>query len=285
MRAAGISDFQAGGEDVKDTPLERIRRQELGRVKRWIPPAARVLEVGGGSGFQAALLASSGCDIVAIDIAGTPGPTKLGFQKQYWPVQVYDGHHLPFGEAAFDVVYSSNMLYHVEDLPGFLAEINRVLRPGGLALHLLPSASWRLWTNLTYYMDLFRLVGLRLRRQGTRGLGQPVTGGAKRPLIPRFRRMLLPSPLGPSRNTTAELFRFRRARWLEVFRRAGYVQIETAGGGLFYTGHLIFPGLPFSIRRVMAKVLGSASHEFVMRRPNGPAQVSVSGKPPTGLAE
>ena len=79
-----------------DTPHERIRREEVALVKRWIPPGARVLEIGGGSGFQAALLASAGCDIVAIDLEGRPGPTMQGFQKQYWPVQVYDGHHLPF---------------------------------------------------------------------------------------------------------------------------------------------------------------------------------------------
>jgi SAM-dependent methyltransferase len=269
-----------------DTPLERIRREEWAIVKHWIPLGARVLEIGGGSGFQAALLASSGCDIVAIDLEGRPGPAKQGVQKQYWPVQVYDGHLLPFGEASFDVVYSSNMLYHVEALQEFLVEINRVLRPGGLVLHLLASASWRLWTNLTYYMDLFRLVCLRLRRQETSGEGgQSASGGGKRPLIPRVRRLLLPPPLGPSENTTVELFRFRRARWLEAFRRVGYVHIKSVGGGLFYTGHLIFPGLPFSVRRAMAKLLGSASHEFVMRRPNGPAEASVSGKPSTRLLE
>src|ERR1035441_9461698 len=82
-----------------DTPLERIRREEWAIVKRWIPPGARVLEIGAGSGFQTALLASSGCDIVAIDLEGRPGPTKQGFQKQYWPVQVYDGHSLPFGRS------------------------------------------------------------------------------------------------------------------------------------------------------------------------------------------
>jgi SAM-dependent methyltransferase len=268
-----------------DTPHERIRRQELGRVKRWIPPGARVLEIGGGSGFQAALLASSGCDIVAIDLEGKPGPTKQGFQKQYWPVQVYDGHHLPFGEASFDVVYSSNVLYHVEALPVYLAEIKRVLRPGGLALHLLPSVSWRLWTNLTHYMDLFRLVCLRLRRKERVGRGQPSSGGGQKPLIPRVRRLLLPTPLGPSQSTIAELVGFRRARWLEEFREAGYVQIESSGGGLFYTGYLIFPGLSFSIRKVMAKVLGSASHEFVMRRPNGSAPASVSDEAPARPVE
>jgi ubiquinone/menaquinone biosynthesis C-methylase UbiE len=260
-----------------ETPHERIRREEVALVKRWFPPGARVLEIGGGSGFQAALLASAGCDIVAIDLEGRPGPTMQGFQKQYWPVQVYDGHHLPFDEASFDVVYTSNMLYHVEALSEFLVEIKRVLRPGGLALHLLPSASWRLWTNLTFYMDVFRRVYRKLRRKERSEGRHLASSGAKRPIFPRVRQWLLPTPLGPSQNTIAEMLGFRRTRWLEEFRRAGYVQIESASGGLFYTGYLMFPELPFSIRRAMAKLLGSAFHEFVMRRPYGPAQASVSG--------
>jgi ubiquinone/menaquinone biosynthesis C-methylase UbiE len=137
-------------ERVADTRHERIRRQELELVKRWIRPGSRVLEIGGGSGFQAALLAAWGCEIISIDLAGKASPEKQGFGKQYWPVEAYDGRRLPFGDREFDVVYSSHMLYHVEALPQFLGEMQRVLRPGGLALHLLPSASWRWWTNLTY---------------------------------------------------------------------------------------------------------------------------------------
>jgi SAM-dependent methyltransferase len=39
---------------------------------------------------------------------------------------------LPFGDAAFDVVIANHMLYHVEDRPRALAELARVLVPGGL---------------------------------------------------------------------------------------------------------------------------------------------------------
>jgi len=39
---------------------------------------------------------------------------------------------LPFQDAGFDVVTAMWMLYHVADLPRALAEVRRVLRPGGL---------------------------------------------------------------------------------------------------------------------------------------------------------
>lgn len=42
-----------------------------------------------------------------------------------------DAQALPFRDACFDLVIANHMLYHVADLPGTLAEIRRVLIPGG----------------------------------------------------------------------------------------------------------------------------------------------------------
>jgi SAM-dependent methyltransferase len=166
---------------VADTPHERIRRQELELVKRRIRPGSRVLEIGGGSGFQAALLAARSCEIASIDLAGKASSEKQGFGKQYWPVEAYDGRRLPFGDRTFDIVYSSHMLYHVEALPEFLDEIQRVQRPGGLALRLLPSASWRWWTNLTYYIDLAGRTRRVLKPRGQSGTRPPgADGGVER---------------------------------------------------------------------------------------------------------
>jgi ubiquinone/menaquinone biosynthesis C-methylase UbiE len=49
---------------------------------------------------------------------------------------------LPFAESEFDFVYSTSVMEHVVD-PGLaLTEIARVLRPGGLSVHVFP-AQWR----------------------------------------------------------------------------------------------------------------------------------------------
>ncbi len=42
-----------------------------------------------------------------------------------------DAQALPLDERAFDVVVANHMLYHVEDRPGVLAEISRVMKPEG----------------------------------------------------------------------------------------------------------------------------------------------------------
>lgn len=70
------------------------------------------------------------------------------------PVCEDDGRHLPFEGGSFDVVWSSNVIEHVGEIDAFEAEIRRVLTPEGLAVHALPTASWRLWTSLALYPKL-----------------------------------------------------------------------------------------------------------------------------------
>jgi ubiquinone/menaquinone biosynthesis C-methylase UbiE len=255
-----------------DTYLERIRREELEAVKDWFRPRMRVLEIGGGSGFQAAILASWGCHVVSLDVAQKPSPGRQMFQKQYFPVAIYDGLHLPFGDAEFDLVYSSNMLYHVLPLPEFLAEIQRVLRPGGVALHIIPSASCRWWTSLAHYIHVAGIVRRKL------GLVRRPDSGASGPaadrnnpnletLARRIQRLLRADPLGPYPSASHELLAFRRARWVAAFHRAGYEGIDPRPNGLFYTGYLLCPGLPFGFRRRLARWLGSSCHVIAMRNP------------------
>lgn len=45
-----------------------------------------------------------------------------------------DEDHLPFADGSFDLVVSSGDLHHVNDLPGALIAIRRLLRPGGYFL-------------------------------------------------------------------------------------------------------------------------------------------------------
>src|ERR1039457_2737755 len=119
-----------------ETLLERIRRAELQPLKEYFPSGSRVLELGGGSGFQAWILSSWGCHVHSIDIATRPDPVTQRYGRQYFAVTTYDGHSIPFADSSFDIVYSSHMLQAVE-LDSMLAEIARVLRPGGIAIHVL----------------------------------------------------------------------------------------------------------------------------------------------------
>ncbi len=57
---------------------------------------------------------------------------------------VIDGTVLPFQAETFDVVTSFQVIEHLADTSAYLAEIARVLKPGGLAMFTTPNAPIRL---------------------------------------------------------------------------------------------------------------------------------------------
>lgn len=116
-----------------------VRKEEFFLVAQYFRPGLKVLEIGGGNGYQASLISATGANIISIDIA-TPSP---GIQT-YFPVQIYDGRHIPFPEEEFDVIFSSNVLEHIRDLEAIFSEIRRVIKPDGLIIHILPTPTWRL---------------------------------------------------------------------------------------------------------------------------------------------
>jgi SAM-dependent methyltransferase len=248
-----------------ETLLERIRRAELGCVRRHFPCSARVLEIGGGSGFQASLLAESGCDVTSIDVAKRPDPRAQRYARQYHPVTTYDGSKLPFEDASFDVVFSSHALYHAYPLAAMLAEIWRVLRPEGMVIVVLPSSSWRVYTTLAHYPDLMRKLIARFgrRKTGARAETNAPARGSERA---RLLDVLVNRPIGPAPDVFAEWKMFRRRRWSSALIPAGFEVRVLSAGPLFYTGQLFAPGLPFYLRAALARVLGAGSFVCVARK-------------------
>ena len=89
----------------------------------------RVLEVGCGWGELAEWIArETGAEVVAVDLS--PRMVELARERGI-DATVADVQALPFADGKFDLVVAAWMLYHVPDLDRGLAEIARVLRPGG----------------------------------------------------------------------------------------------------------------------------------------------------------
>jgi ubiquinone/menaquinone biosynthesis C-methylase UbiE len=89
----------------------------------------RVLEVGGGEGELAERIVKEiGAEVVGID----QSERMVEIQRSKGiDARVGDVEDLPFAEREFDVAVAAWMLYHVVDLDRGLAELARVLRPGG----------------------------------------------------------------------------------------------------------------------------------------------------------
>lgn len=108
------------------------------RAARHLPPG-RVLDLGAGTGAADPIFEDR--IVVAVD----PAPEMLDLHPGERRI-VAVGERLPFGDATFDGVFSSYVFRNLESIPGTLAEIARVLRPGGVAAIVdlgRPSGRWR----------------------------------------------------------------------------------------------------------------------------------------------
>ena len=85
-----------------------------------LAPGARVLDIGAGDGRLAGLLASTRPDLQVRCIDLQTRPTSA------YPVDLYDGKRIPFGDRAFDAVLLVDVLHHADDPLALLAEARRV---------------------------------------------------------------------------------------------------------------------------------------------------------------
>ena len=89
-----------------------------------------VLEVGGGQGELAERMQGElGASVTFVDQSARM--VELVRARGIADAQVGDVQELPFEDERFDTVVAAWMLYHVQDLDRGLAEIARVLEPGG----------------------------------------------------------------------------------------------------------------------------------------------------------
>jgi SAM-dependent methyltransferase len=153
----GLARSLEGQEAAKDERL-RLRAERL-REKlapfRAIGEDDRVLEVGSGATgyiFHLGLKNAVGVDPLADHCRKLFPLWQSGTETLAAP-----GEALPFGDGSFDIVICDNVVDHAENPHGIVAEIIRVLKPGGLlyfTVHVhhpvyhLASTAYGLWRSL-----------------------------------------------------------------------------------------------------------------------------------------
>jgi ubiquinone/menaquinone biosynthesis C-methylase UbiE len=101
-----------------------------------VSAVTRVLDLGCGLGDFTAALGERGVTAVGCDVAGEA--VRRARERRPGLEFVQSGDELPFADASFDAVWAGEVLEHVQDVLGLLAEVHRVLKPDGQLLVSTP---------------------------------------------------------------------------------------------------------------------------------------------------
>jgi SAM-dependent methyltransferase len=143
-----------------------------------ILPTMKVMDFGCGEGklVSAALkqgFDAYGCDLFDIEYSYSWGSKEIAdrLKEEGRLRKIRSPYELPFEDASIDVVVSDQVLEHIQNYPQMIAELSRILRPGGFFLHAFPSRSRPIeahiyvpWSSIfrpRWWLWLWAAVGLR----------------------------------------------------------------------------------------------------------------------------
>ena len=143
---AGLLPAALPSDDARQTLADRYIELEVGRTEGapW-----RVLDLGCGPGTSVDFFRARDPSVqwVGLDLPDSPEVRMRSRSDARF--ETFDGATIPFDEDSFDLVYCKQVLEHVRRPAPLLAEINRVLAPGGFfagsTSQLEPFHSVSLW--------------------------------------------------------------------------------------------------------------------------------------------
>jgi len=223
-----------------------------------------VLELGAGDGIQTDALRKIFPVVVPVDIA--PSGDVEG-------MVIADVAKLPFEDASFDLIFSSNLLEHVENLDAAFSEMKRVLAPGGVMIHSMPTSVWKFsQLILRPVASIFRItrsimplppVTQPRAQQGSHGMLEGLTP-TKRSIAKKIVGTLIPTIHGVSGNHVTELLHFRPIWWHRRFENSGFA-VDYSLPLYFHSPYDLLPYRFLKLRDFLSRNGMASVYAFVLR--------------------
>jgi 2-polyprenyl-3-methyl-5-hydroxy-6-metoxy-1,4-benzoquinol methylase len=133
--------------------LDEYRYEKLDYLPRLVNFSAykgkSLLEVGCGAGIDLVRFARAGAKVTGIDLSKTAidlACKNFEQSEQSADLRLMNGEGMQFAEDTFDVVYAHGVLQYTADAAKMIAEIHRVLKPGGETILMVYNR--HSWLNL-----------------------------------------------------------------------------------------------------------------------------------------
>lgn len=130
----------------------------------------RVLEIGCGNGADAAMFAWHGARYTGVDLtteAMQATREHLAAEGLQGELRAENAEQLSFDDGSFDIVYSFGVLHHTPRPAAALAEVHRVLKPGGTAKIMLYHRR-----SLNYYVRILGYMRARVAWKALSRIGR-----------------------------------------------------------------------------------------------------------------
>lgn len=190
--ANGTNKLEGSPEWSEEIEENRYAREPFvhafAQFTRW--RGKRVLEIGCGAGTDSLQFARAGADAYAVDLTerGVEITRKrLAINGLSANVRAADAEALPFDDEFFDLVYSWGVLHHTPNTEKAIAEVYRVLKPGGRIVVMLYHSR----SIITYrlYLHYGLRAGRPFRRLADILAKHMESAGTKAYTLPELRRM------------------------------------------------------------------------------------------------
>lgn len=132
-----------------------MNRDLVARYYKLLAPVERVLDLGCGSGTLGRCIPSDRVRVFGLDFS----PRALDEAKNWELVALSDLDHevIPFRDGSFDAILAKDILEHLQRPWKMMAEIRRVLIPGGRLLINTPLPKpWVVWDDYTHVRGFTR---------------------------------------------------------------------------------------------------------------------------------